>query len=58
MGVKGYFCHDCCHCLQQKRPNQNTLFARAFEGPGLVGQEEGFWSVKDTISRSECQPYS
>ena len=43
----------CCHCVQQKRPNQNILFACIFIGPGLVGQEEGFCSVKDSISQSE-----
>ena len=35
-----------------------SLFARMFIGPGLVSQEEGFCSVKDSISQSECQPYS
>ena len=39
--------------LQQKQPNQNTLFSRVFIGPGLVGQEEGFCSVKVSISQSE-----
>ena len=43
----------CCHCLQQKRPNQNTLFERIFTGPGAVGQEEEFCSVKYSRTQSE-----
>ena len=27
---------NCCYCLQQTRPNQNTLFARKFIGPGRI----------------------
>ena len=40
----------CCYCLQQKWPNQNTLFAHKSIGPGLMVQEEGFCSVKYSSS--------
>ena len=43
-----------CHCLQQKWPNQSTLFARIFTGPGLVGQEKGFCSVQiQSVSQND-----
>ena len=31
----------CCHCLQQKLPNQNSLFARIFIGL-TTAETEGF----------------
>ena len=56
--LEGIFLSCIVHCLQQKQPNQNTLFARVFIAPGQVGQEEGFCSVKYSISQSEWQPNS